>query len=92
MKAIRAAIALTLLLTIPASVPASAQGVRIGPGGVTVDLDRDRGLRFDRGFDRRRDFNRRRGFRHGFERCRTIVERRRNRSGELVTRRNRICR
>jgi hypothetical protein len=53
-----------------------AQSVRIGPGGVRITPDRDR-----------HDMRRGRG-----DRCRVIVEHRRNRFGERVTTRKRVCR
>jgi hypothetical protein len=62
---------------------ASAQGISVGPGGVRVETGRER--RYDR-YDRRERFERR------GERCRVEVERRRNRFGEVVTRRTRVCR
>jgi hypothetical protein len=64
-----------------ASAPASAQGISIGPGGVRVDD----GRRDRRGYEERR-------FERRGERCRVEVERRRNRFGEVVTRRTRVCR
>ena len=63
------------------SSTASAQpSIQVGPGGVRVDPDSDR-------YERRRD----RRFERRGERCRTIVEQRRNRFGERVERRTRVC-
>jgi hypothetical protein len=56
---------------------ASAQSIHVGPrGGIHITPDGPR-----------RHMRRHRG-----ERCRTIVERRRNRFGEMVERRTRVCR
>jgi hypothetical protein len=80
MKALGAAIALGLLLAGGfMSDPAQAQSIRIGPGGVRVTPD-------DPYYERRR------WRRSERERCRTVIERRRNRFGELVERRTRVCR
>ena len=65
---------------VSTSDTAWAQSVQIGPGGVRVSPYSD-------GYERRRG---RRFERH--ERCRTIVERRRNRFGERVETRRRVCR
>jgi hypothetical protein len=70
-----------LLHGLVGSAPASTQGISVGPGGVRiVDGRRDR-----RGYEERR-------FERRGERCRVEVERRRNRFGEVVTRRTRVCR
>jgi hypothetical protein len=77
-----AGFALALLFSggVPVSSTAWAQSVQIGPGGVRVDPDGGRrGRRHERWEGRR-------------ERCETVVERRRNRFGEMVTRRTRVCR
>jgi hypothetical protein len=80
MKALAAAIALGLLLSGGLmSDTAWSQSIRIGPGGVQVTPDDDR-------------YERRRWRRSERERCRTIIERRRNRFGEMVERRTRVCR
>ena len=78
--------ALALGLSAAALVPSSnawAQSFEIGRGGVRVDPygggDRYERRR-ERGWERRR------------ERCRTVVERRRNRWGEVVTTRREVCR
>jgi hypothetical protein len=83
MKAIFAA---AVLISVAAFTPtgASAQGISVGPGGVRVDSGLEPRYR-ERRFERRR-------FERRGERCRVEVERRRNRFGELVTRRTRICR
>lgn len=78
-----AAIALTLALASGGFVSSTAlaqPAVEIGPGGVRVSPDSDR-------------YERRRGRRWERDRggCRTIVERRENRFGEMVTRRTRVC-
>jgi hypothetical protein len=63
------------------SSTASAQpSIQVGPGGVRVDPDSDR-------YERRRY----RRWERRSERCRTIVEQRRNRFGERVERRTRVC-
>jgi len=73
-----AAIAVGLLLSGGLlSDSAWSQTVRIGPGGVRVGPDYDR-------YERRR-------WRRA-ERCRVVIERRRNRFGEMVERRTRVCR
>jgi hypothetical protein len=76
MKVLGAAIAAgVILLSGSLLAPqASAQSIRLGPGGVRIDTDRDH----DR-WDRR-------------DRCRTVIERRRNRWGEWVEERRRVCR
>jgi hypothetical protein len=80
MKALGAAIALGLLLAAGLmSDTAWSQSIRIGPGGVRVTPDDDR-------------YERRRWRRSEGERCRTVIERRRNRFGEMVERRSRVCR
>ena len=56
-----------------------AQSIQIGPGGVRVRPDDDR-------------MHRRRGFEERGQRCRVVIEKRRNRFGERVTERRRICR
>ena len=86
MKPIGAAVALVLglsgaALTAPAT-PALAQSFEIGPGGVRVDPYSDR-------YERRRV---RRWERDDDEDCRIIIERRRNRWGELEERRREVCR
>ena len=85
MKALSAAIAASVILLAGSftAPEASAQDIRIGPGGVRIeDRDRDRWDRRDRWDDRwdRRD------------RCRTVIERRRDRFGDWVETRRRICR
>jgi hypothetical protein len=78
-----AAIALALGLASGGlfSSPVSAQpSIQVGPGGVRVDPDSDR-------YERRRY---RRWERRG-ERCRTVIEQRRNRRGEMVEERTRVC-
>jgi hypothetical protein len=82
MRTIVAAALFTSLIGL-APTAASAQGFSIGPGGVRVETDRDRGYH--------REHRRERFERRG-ERCRVEVERRRNRFGEVVTRRTRVCR
>jgi hypothetical protein len=80
----RMVIVTALLVSCMASVgsaPASAQGISIGPGGVRID----KGRRNRWGYEERR-------FERRGERCRVEVERRRNRFGEVVTRRTRVCR
>ena len=68
-----------LVVTAWAPTGASAQpDIRIGPGGVRIQRDRDR-------WDRRRRWDRR------GERCRTVIERERRR-GRIVETRRRICR
>src|SRR5215207_1690392 len=63
------------------SSPSTAQpSIQVGPGGVRVDPDSDR-------YESRRY----RGWERRGERCRTIVEQRRNRFGERVERRTRVC-
>jgi hypothetical protein len=66
MKAFGAAIAAGVILFGGSllSTDVSAQTIRLGPGGVRIDTDRDHRDRWDR-----RD------------RCRTVVERHRNRLG-----------
>jgi hypothetical protein len=91
MRTILAAAVFASLVGLSPTV-ASAQGISIGPGGVRVETDRDR--RFDERRYRGDRFERRRGerFERRGPRCRVEVERRRNRFGEIVTRRTRICR
>ena len=63
------------------STGAWAQSIEIGPrGGIHISPDGER--RYDG----------RRRYRRHEERCRVIVERRRNRFGEVVVRRTRVCR
>jgi hypothetical protein len=76
-----AAAALAAIATVAPS-PAFAQGISIGPDGVRVETRRERD------WERRR----RRGAERREERCRTIIERRRDRFGDMVTRRTRVCR
>ena len=84
MRMIFAAAALAVITTVAAGAPspAFAQGISIGPDGVRVETRRERG------WERRR----RRGAERREERCRTIIERRRDRFGDMVTRRTRVCR
>ena len=86
MKALGAAIAASvILLAGSVAIPeASAQDIRIGPGGVRIDTDRDRD-RWDRRRDRWDDRWDRR------DRCRTVIERER-RDGRRIETRRRICR
>ncbi len=88
MRLILAAIVLTSLAALSPS-SASAQGFRIGPDGIRIEPRRERD--WDRRDWERRGWERRRWERRG-ERCRVYVERRRNRFGELVIRRTRVCR
>jgi hypothetical protein len=88
-----------MLTSLAALVPttASAQGISIGPGGVRVDTDDRRDRRIERRiesreYDRRVDDRRRGDYDRRPERCRTGIERTRNRFGEVVTRRTRVCR
>jgi hypothetical protein len=77
MRTTGAAIAVALILAGGlGSSDAWSQSVEIGPGGVRVRPDDD-GRRYRR---------------RGGERCRTVIEQRRNRFGERVTERRRICR
>jgi hypothetical protein len=84
---------LVLALVILGTSAASAQSIRIGAGGVGVDLDgRDRRIerrvRDDRVIIRRdRDY---RAYRS--PRCRTTVVRRENRFGRVTVMRVRTCR
>ena len=89
-KALLAACGAATLLC--GTVVAQAQGVYVGPGGIEFNRgDRD----YDRRFDRRWD----RGDRTGtiVERrtygsdCRTVIVRRENSDGDIVTRRIRRC-
>jgi hypothetical protein len=78
MKSIIIAAAAALVVTVWVPTQASAQpDIRIGPGGVRIDTDRDR--RGRRGRWDRRD-----------ERCRTVIERERRR-GRIIETRRRIC-
>ncbi len=82
MKAVAIAVGLGILVVGGLSSSAWSQSIQIGPGGVRVGPDRSermdrRGRRWDR--DRA-------------ESCRVVVERSRNRRGERVTRRTRVCR
>ena len=79
-----ATLALALGVTALAPSPSLAQGIRVGPGGVDVDVGPDR--RYRRGWERRR------GWDGGPRRCREVIDRRINRFGERVTRRTRVCR
>jgi len=75
-----AAIVLVLALSsggVLSSTASAQPSIEVGPRGVRVNPDADR-------YERR-------GYRRG-ERCEVRVERRRNRFGEMVTRRERICR
>jgi hypothetical protein len=81
MKAIGPAIAVGLGLLLAdglISNSAWSQSIPIGPGGVRVAPDYDR-------YERRR-------WRRSERECRTVIERRRNRFGELIETRRRICR
>jgi hypothetical protein len=72
MKSIIIAAAAALAVTAWVPTVASAQpDIRIGPGGVRIDVDRDRRDRWD---DRR-------------DRCRTVIERERRRGRIIETRR-----
>jgi hypothetical protein len=86
MKTIIIAAAAALAVTAWVPTGASAQpDIRIGPGGIRIDTDRDRRDRWDRR-DRRDDrWDRRR------DRCRTIIERERRR-GRIIETRRTICR
>ena len=76
MKSIIIAAAAALVVTAWVPTQASAQpDIRIGPGGVRIETDRDRRGRWDR----------RRG-----ERCRTVIERERRR-GRIIETRRTIC-
>jgi hypothetical protein len=82
MKSIIIAAAAALAVTAWVPTVASAQpDIRIGPGGVRIDVDRDGRDRWDRRdrWDDRRD------------RCRTVIERERRR-GRIIETRRRICR
>ena len=82
MRSLAVALGLALLLSMGAgSSSAWSQSVQIGPGGVRISPN-DHHMR-------RRHHRWERGHR---ERCRTVVEHRRNRFGERVTRRTRVCR
>ncbi len=85
MRMMLAAAVVAAISTVAASAPSTAfaQGISVGPGGVRIETRRERG------WERRPP---RRGWERSAERCRTIIERRRNRFGELVTRRTRVCR
>jgi hypothetical protein len=91
---VAAALATALGALVPSS--ASAQGVRIGPGGVEIETRRERVVPpRGRGEIERRDFDRPRGrdrVERRPQRCRIEVERTRNRRGEVVTRRVEVCR
>jgi hypothetical protein len=79
MKSIIIAAAAALVVTAWIPGGASAQpDIRIGPGGVRIETDRDRR-------DRRGRWDRR------GERCRTVIERERRR-GRIIETRRRICR
>lgn len=81
--------------SILAGVPAQAQRLDVGPGGVGVDLRtpgqraRDRELREMEREDRR---DRRRAMRDRYDGCREVTVTERNRYGERVTRTRRECR
>ncbi len=95
MRSFLAAVAITFLASLLSPSTGSAQGISIGPGGVRVETRRERDWdrRGRRGYDRRgRRGYEGRGYGRRGDRCRTVVERRRNRSGEVVTRRSRVCR
>jgi hypothetical protein len=81
MKSIIIAAAAALAVTAWIPTEASAQAdIRIGPGGIRIDTDRDRRDRWgrrDRWDDR--------------DRCRTVIERER-RGGRTIETRRRICR
>ena len=88
--------ALAAAACIGAAVPASAQSIEVGPGGVGVDIRGPRAR--DRDYDREeiRRTERRRG-RDWDEtgsagRCREVTIRERNEYGERVTRTRRDCR
>ena len=84
MKVIAVVFALALGLAGAALFSTStalAQSFEIGPGGVRVDPYSDR-------YERRRE----RGWERRAERCRIIVERRRNRWGEIVRTEREVCR
>jgi hypothetical protein len=86
MKPLSVAVALALGFSGVALVPSSiawAQSFEIGRGGVRVDPYGD-----DR-YERRRA---RRWERDDDDDCRTIIERRRNRWGEMEERRREVCR
>lgn len=89
MRTILAATLFASLIGLSPTV-ASAQGFSVGPGGVQVETGRER--RYDRDYDRRDRFERRERFERRGRSCRVEIERRRNRFGEVVTRRTRICR
>ena len=88
MRTILAAALFTSLVGL-APTSASAQGFSVGPGGVQVETGRER--RYDREYRGDR-YDRRERFERRGERCRVEIERRRNRFGEVVTRRTRVCR
>jgi len=90
------ALILAAAITAAGLSSAYAQGVTIGPGGVTVETqrpeyrerqyygDRDYGPRYGERYNERRRYG-------AVERCRTEVTRRINRYGERVIRRERVC-
>ncbi len=84
MRMMLAAAAMAAIATLGTAAPSTAfaQGISVGPGGVRIETRRERG------WERRP----RRGWERRGERCRIIIERRRNRFGEVVTRRTRVCR
>jgi hypothetical protein len=72
-------------LAVLTSLPATAQSISIGPGGIGVDVDR-------RDRDRRRWREERDVTVTGStRRCRTIVQERENRFGQVERRRIREC-
>jgi hypothetical protein len=78
MKSVIIAAAAALAFTALVPTGASAQpDIRMGPGGVRIDTDRDRD-RHDR-WDRRGD------------RCRTVIERE-HRHGRTIVTRRKVCR
>lgn len=92
-----AIIAIAAAACLTTALPASAQTVEVGPGGVGVDLrsprqrerdwERDQ-YRQDRSAERRRD----RWDETGSIGCREVTVRERNDYGERVTRTRRECR
>ena len=80
------------------AIPSFAQvGVDVGPGGVGVEVGRDRDYRRDRDRDYRREgYEERRVYREGEGRrfregCRTVIVRDRRPDGDVVIRRIRRC-
>jgi hypothetical protein len=87
-------LALVAATCIGTALPAAAQSIEVGPGGVGVDLRGPRARDYDRDEYRRVERRRSRDWDEtgSVGRCREVTVRERNEYGDRVTRTRRDCR